>query len=117
WRRAALLAGALTVRAGAGHGPDPVALAVAAALDAPRPPRLPVLARDLGCSERHLRRRVADAAGYGPKTLEQILRYRRAVDAAGERPVWARVAAEAGYADQAHLSREVRRWSGRPPTG
>jgi AraC-like DNA-binding protein len=113
WRIAALLADALTARANA---PDPVALAVAAALDRPHPPRIPVLAWDLGFSERQLRRRVEQAAGYGPKTLEQILRFHRAMAAAGEDPDWARVAAETGYADQAHLSRQVRRWSGRPPT-
>ncbi|RRR98351.1 helix-turn-helix domain-containing protein [Glycomyces terrestris] len=115
WRIAALLAAALAARP---YGPDPVALAAARALDRARPPRLPVLARDLGFSERQLRRRVEDAAGYGPKTLEQVLRFRRATAAAGAegRPAWARIAAETGYADQAHLSRQVRRWSGRPPT-
>ncbi|NUQ88662.1 MAG: AraC family transcriptional regulator, partial [Glycomyces artemisiae] len=77
-------------------------------------PPVPVLARALGFSERQLRRRVAAAFGYGPKTLEQILRFRRAT-AAGERG-WARTAAEEGYADQAHLARQVRRWSGVPPT-
>ncbi|MQM23968.1 AraC family transcriptional regulator [Glycomyces albidus] len=115
WRLAALLAAAVAAR---GFGPDPVALAAAAALDRPRPPSVAALARDLGFSERQLRRRVRDSAGYGPKTLEQILRFNRArAAAAGERPDWARVAAEQGYADQAHLSRQLRRWSGTTPTG
>ncbi|GAA2326113.1 helix-turn-helix transcriptional regulator [Glycomyces scopariae] len=115
WLAAGLLAHALLDRALHGHAPDPVALAAAAALDRPRPLRIPVLARELGLSERQLRRRILDAAGYGPKTLEQILRFRRAT-AAPAPGQWARTAAEAGYADQAHLSREVRRWSGRAPT-
>ncbi|MCD0442011.1 AraC family transcriptional regulator [Glycomyces sp. A-F 0318] len=116
WRIAGRLAEALRARA-ARFAPDPVALAVAEALDRPRPPAIGAMARELGFSERQLRRRVIAAVGYGPKVLEQILRFRRAVSLAGADPDWARVAAEQGYADQAHLSRQVRRWSGRTPTG
>lgn len=114
WRAAGVLAGALTARLGA-HRPDAVAVAVAEALDRPRPPGVGALARELGYSERQLRRRVLAAAGYGPKTLEQILRFRRSLAAAGSRADWSRIAAEQGYADQAHLSRQMRRWSGAPP--
>jgi AraC-like DNA-binding protein len=115
WRIAVQLADALRARTGR-FGPDPVAVAVAEALDRPRPPALGAMARELGFSERQLRRRVVAAVGYGPKTLEQILRFRRAASLAGAGADWARVAAEQGYADQAHLSRQVRRWSGRAPT-
>ncbi|WP_051704063.1 AraC family transcriptional regulator [Glycomyces sp. NRRL B-16210] len=115
WAATEILAAALEERL-VRHAPDPVAVAVAAALDRPRPPSVTALARALGYSERHLRRRVRAAAGYGPKTLEQILRFRRAAAAAGDGRNWTRVAAEAGYADQAHLSRQVRRWSGGPPS-
>jgi len=114
WRAADLLAAALAARARR-FGPDPVALAAAAALDVPEPPAVPALARSLGFSERQLRRRLDAAFGYGPKTLEQILRFRRATAPSGRG--WARVAAEEGYADQAHLARQVRRWSGASPTG
>ncbi|WP_307789256.1 AraC family transcriptional regulator [Glycomyces salinus] len=114
WRVAQLLAGVLSDRLGR-HGPDRVAVAVAEALDRPRPPSIARLAWEMGFSERQLRRRVLAAAGYGPKTLEQILRFRRAVAASGPEPDWARIAAEQGYADQAHLSRQVRRWSGAAP--
>ena len=97
--------------------PDPVAVAVADALDRPRPPAIAQTAWEFGFSERQLRRRVIAAVGYGPKTLEQILRFRRATASAEAEaePNWARVAVEQGYADQAHLSRQVRRWSGRTP--
>jgi AraC-like DNA-binding protein len=76
------------------------------------------LARDLGVSERQFRRRCLDAVGYGPKTLHRVLRFRRFVsriDAADGGVDLARVAAEAGYADQAHLTRESVRLAGLPP--
>jgi AraC-like DNA-binding protein len=76
------------------------------------------LARDLGVSERQFRRRCLDAVGYGPKTLQRILRFRRFVarlDAAASRPDLSAIAAEAGYADQAHLTRESVRLAGLPP--
>ena len=114
WRIAELLAASLSARLPR-YGPDRAAVAAAEALDRPRPPSIARLAWEMGFSERHLRRRVRAAAGYGPKTLEQILRFRRAVGRLGTRVDWARIAAEQGYADQAHLSRQVRRWSGSAP--
>ncbi|SDD58990.1 helix-turn-helix domain-containing protein [Glycomyces harbinensis] len=114
WRVAGHLAQALHARA-ARFAPDPVAVAVAEALDRPRPPAIGDMAWEFGYSERQLRRRVIAAVGYGPKTLEQILRFRRTAALAEDGPDWARLAAEQGYADQAHLSRQMRRWSGRPP--
>jgi AraC-like DNA-binding protein len=77
------------------------------------------LARELGVSERQFRRRCQDAVGYGPKTLQRVLRFRRFVtrlDAADERLDLALVAAETGFADQAHLTRESVRLAGLPPT-
>jgi AraC-like DNA-binding protein len=69
----------------------------------------------LGIGDRQLRRRFADAVGYGPKTLERILRFQRFLALArGERDL-ARLALEAGYADQAHLTRECSRLAGLPP--
>jgi AraC-like DNA-binding protein len=85
---------------------------------------------DLGISDRQLRRRFGDAVGYGPKTLERILRFQRFLALAGDgaaaaaataargngaRPDLARLALEAGYADQAHLTRECSRLAGLPP--
>lgn len=65
----------------------------------------------LGISERSLRRRCHEAFGYGPKTLDRILRFQRflRLAAAGEEPGLSALAAAAGYADQAHLTREARR--------
>jgi AraC-like DNA-binding protein len=67
-------------------------------------------------SERALQRRFSDHVGYGPKTLQRVLRFQRFLGAlAAPRVTLASAAAVAGYADQAHLSREVRRLSGLTP--
>jgi AraC-like DNA-binding protein len=70
---------------------------------------------DIG--DRQLRRRFADAVGYGPKTLQRILRFQRFLALAGEadRLDLARLAFDAGYADQAHLTRECTRLAELPP--
>jgi AraC-like DNA-binding protein len=70
---------------------------------------------DIGA--RQLRRRFAEAVGYGPKTLQRILRFQRFLALAenATRPDLARLALDAGYADQAHLTRETRRLAGIPP--
>src|SRR5947209_8432688 len=109
-------------------------LAVAAELVTARPPdrlvgraadllaspttRVEALARELALSERQLRRRFETAVGYGPKTLQRVLRFRiflARVDAGGSLPDLASAAADAGYADQAHLTRESTRLAGLPP--
>jgi AraC-like DNA-binding protein len=78
------------------------------------------LARALGVSERHLRRRLRPALGYGPKTLARILRFQRLLALAESRrdgePGLARLALEAGYADQAHMTAECTRLASAPPT-
>lgn len=74
------------------------------------------LAHDLGVSERHLRRQCLDAFGYGPKVLQRVLRFHRAVTLAPGVATWADLAHHTGYADQAHLAREVRQLSGRTLT-
>ncbi|HET8728754.1 MAG TPA: helix-turn-helix domain-containing protein, partial [Alphaproteobacteria bacterium] len=81
-------------------------------------PGLSTVRNRLGISERGLRRRCHDAFGYGPKTLDRILRFQRFLRLA-RHPGEARLsilAHEAGYADQAHLAREVRRLSGLSPS-
>ncbi|WP_067964385.1 helix-turn-helix domain-containing protein [Nocardiopsis trehalosi] len=74
------------------------------------------VARAAGLSERQLRRRFHRAFGYGPKTLARILRMGRALDLARAGAPLAGAAAAAGYADQAHMAREVRALAGVPPT-
>jgi AraC-like DNA-binding protein len=78
------------------------------------------LADDVGLSVRQLRRRCHAAVGYGPKTLQRVLRFQRFVrliDAPAGPPDLAAAAAQSGYADQAHLSRECVALSGLTPVG
>ncbi|MCZ7431149.1 helix-turn-helix domain-containing protein [Streptomyces sp. WMMC1477] len=72
------------------------------------------VAREAGLSERQLHRRSLDAFGYGPKTLARILRFQRALERARAGRPPAEVAAVTGYADQAHLARDVRALAGVP---
>ena len=68
--------------------------------------------------ERQLLRRCRAAAGHGPAALRRVLRFRRFVtriDAGPGGPDLARLAADTGYADQAHLTRECVRLAGLPP--
>ena len=72
----------------------------------------------LGVSERQLRRRFDLTVGYGPKTLQRVLRFRRVVDrlsASHGACDLATLAVRTGYADQAHLTRETSRLAGLPP--
>jgi AraC-like DNA-binding protein len=76
--------------------------------------RLDRLAAHMGMSERTLRRRCLDAFGYGFKTLDRVLRFQRFFRLAAQTSIGglAELAARAGYADQAHMTREVQRMSG-----
>jgi AraC-like DNA-binding protein len=72
----------------------------------------------LAVSERQLRRRFDLAVGYGPKTMQRILRFRRVIEQLATAPRSADLsdlAIRAGYADQAHLTRETTRLAGLPP--
>lgn len=75
------------------------------------------IAADIGISRKHLAALSMRHLGIGPKTLARMVRFRRACAlAAGARAAWADVAAECGYADQAHLVREFRALAGATPT-
>lgn len=95
---------------------DPLVRAAAIGLARPEA-RVPELGARLGVGERQLRRRFADAVGYPPKTLQRVLRFQRFLALAEREPEGdlARLALDAGYADQAHLTREARRLGGLPP--
>jgi AraC-like DNA-binding protein len=102
-----------------GNGkPDALVLAAVRQLGLPGS-RVGSLTSELGTSERQLLRRFNSAVGYGPKTLDRVLRFQRflahAEVATNGDAGLARLAAEAGYADQAHLSRECARLSGLTP--
>lgn len=99
--------------------PDPQMKAVFAFCDPVNPANHSVtsMSERLGVSVRTLRRRCHHVFGYGPKTLERILRFQRFLTLAsrGKEIGMASFAMEAGYSDQAHLSREVRCFSGLSP--
>jgi AraC-like DNA-binding protein len=92
--------------------PDRALVAVAAQARAGRP--VDAIADSCGLSARHLQRRCKIAFGYGPKTLTRILRLQRALRLARMGTPFAEVSATAGYADQAHLSRDVKALAGVP---
>lgn len=73
------------------------------------------LADDLGLGRRQLERRFRDRVGLSPRLFGRIIRFQRAFHAL-DYESGAAVAARCGYADQAHLVREVRRFAGRTPT-
>jgi transcriptional regulator GlxA family with amidase domain len=69
-------------------------------------------------SERQLLRRFLASVGYGPKTLQRVLRFRRflrRLDVPGAHVDLAGLAADCGFADQAHLTRECSRLAGLSP--
>ena len=56
------------------------------------------------------------AVGYGPKRLSRVLRLGHALDAARAGEQLGRVAADAGYADQAHFAHDCRELAGVAPS-
>ncbi|BCJ51990.1 AraC family transcriptional regulator [Actinoplanes sp. NBRC 14428] len=92
--------------------PERAMVAVAAGTRAGAP--VGAIADACGLSPRHLQRRCRAAFGYGPKTLARIVRMQTAVGLARRGRPFADVSVAAGYADQAHLSREVKALAGVP---
>jgi AraC-like DNA-binding protein len=104
--------------------PDPIVAATVRRLLSGRTADIGRLAASLSISERQLRRRCEAWVGLGPKALHRMLRFQvlqalaQRNTALGRKPAGdglARLAAEAGYADQAHLNRECLRLSGETP--
>jgi len=99
------------------HQLDPAMTRAARLLSRPRG-RAEDVAAALDLSERQFRRRCQASVGYGPRTLQRVLRFRRFVSAIDAGPLpdgLAGAAAVAGYADQPHLTRECARLSGLTP--
>jgi AraC-like DNA-binding protein len=112
------IARAVARRVDSHWSPDPVVRRAAALLEDPGA-RVERVADELALSERQLQRRFREFVGYGPKTLQRILRFQRllgALERGREQPGGlGRIAATIGYADQAHLTREARDLSGHSP--
>lgn len=101
------------------HRAPPRRVQHALALLGSGPPWLPAeeVARRLGISPRSLHREVLQWTGHAPKVLARIARMQRAVTRlrAGGAAL-AEVALDTGYADQPHMTRELRRLTGQPPS-
>ncbi len=111
--RLGVLAAALLGRQSAAEPPPPNIAACVAHLQVDRlilDDPIRTLVREIGTSERTLRRLCHEHLGYGAKTLDRILRLQRFMTACRSRPgdTLANLAVDAGYADQAHLAREAR---------
>jgi AraC-like DNA-binding protein len=82
--------------------------------------RIPVseLADVIGCCRKHLAVRFDREFGLSPKLLARIMRFDRAIRIVryGEVKSWSDLAAQCGFADQAHMAREFVAFAGDPPT-
>jgi AraC-like DNA-binding protein len=77
------------------------------------------LADEVGWSHKHLITRFRQQVGLAPKAAARLVRFDRVwrrIDQRGPLD-WAQLAREAGYADQAHLIRDFRQFTGTTPTG
>ncbi|MEW2529837.1 helix-turn-helix domain-containing protein [Streptomyces sp. NPDC047071] len=99
-------------RRGRAPAPDPLLARVVAQLNAGR--GVAETAAAVGLGARQLHRRALPAFGYGPKTLARVLRLQRALALARGGLGRAETAAVAGFADQAHLARDVKELTGAP---
>ncbi|MFA1544469.1 DUF6597 domain-containing transcriptional factor [Actinomadura monticuli] len=106
---------------GAAPEPDPSAERAAAVVAriAARPGlvRVDELAADVGLGARSLQRLFHEYVGIGPKWVIRRFRMREAAEraASGGAVDWAGLAAELGYADQAHFTRDFTAAVGTPP--
>jgi AraC-like DNA-binding protein len=120
WReRFPILDGFVTERAAAARGPTPDAVWAWRRLEETGG-RLTVeaLARELGCSRRHLAARFREQVGLPPKTVARIVRFHRAtrlLRTEGDAR-WAEIAHECGYSDQSHFNRDFRDLAGTSPS-
>jgi AraC-like DNA-binding protein len=72
------------------------------------------LSRHVGWSSRGLRRRFVASVGLGPKVVQRMLRVQHALRLAHKsegKVALSGLALECGFADQSHLTREVRRFT------
>lgn len=108
----------------ADHGPSPApevtrAWELLAGDGRPRAISVAQVADEVGWSHKHLITKFTAQIGLTPKTVSRIARFERVlarVRAGRQLPGWGQVAAEGGYADQAHLIREFRDFAGTTPT-
>jgi AraC-like DNA-binding protein len=119
WEAAAKLEAAIMARLADAAEPDPITMEAARRLLPGRTRDVTSLPSELYISESQLRRRLREATGFAPKLLHRMLRFQGflALAQGYEHPsrALARLAADAGYADQSHLTRESARLAGLSP--
>ena len=118
--RLALIEAGLSKHVGDCASPDRLVVAAVDWIARHPAGRVRELSRWLSLSPRQLQRRFVAGVGYGPKTFQRVLRFQRALSLARvgstARLDLAWLAAEAGYADQAHMTREAQALGGRTPS-
>lgn len=78
--------------------------------------RIEHIAAELDWSRKHLSQRFRARTGVGPKVIARMVRFQGVLAMArAASPDWAGIAAECGYADQAHLTRDFREFAGTSP--
>jgi AraC-like DNA-binding protein len=119
WEAAAKLEAAVVARLADAAEPDPIAMEAVRRLLPGRTRDVTSLPSELYISESQLRRRLQETTGFAPKVLHRMLRFQGflALAQGYEHPSreLARLAADAGYADQSHLTRESARLAGLSP--
>jgi AraC-like DNA-binding protein len=78
--------------------------------------RIGEIAREVGWSHKHLVTKFKQQVGVAPRMAARLLRLSRVWRLVESGHDWARIAAESGYADQSHLVREFRKFTGTTPT-
>jgi len=73
------------------------------------------IAHQVGWSHKHLITKFKQQIGVTPQLAARLLRLSTVWQHLEHEQTWARIAAEAGYADQPHLIREFRRFTGTTP--
>jgi AraC-like DNA-binding protein len=78
--------------------------------------RVSELARDAGCSRKHVVELFGREVGLAPKALARVHRFQHALRSLreGTRPL-AEIALDCGYYDQSHLVHDCRQFAGMPP--
>jgi AraC-like DNA-binding protein len=119
-QKLALIQAAIRARVSTEARLDSLVLEVVASLEQDLHSPVEKILKVTGLSERQLRRRFRLAAGYGPKTFQRIARLRRLRELARSpktQPIsLASLAYQVGYADQAHMTREVTTLAGISPS-
>jgi len=116
-RRFSLLDSFLEQRLAGAIDPDPMIAWARRRLEGHDAPSIASLASETGWSRKHLTARFRDRTGFTPDTYRRLARFERfwrAIAAAPDSGL-AALAAETGYHDQAHMTRDVRAFSEMTP--